>query len=195
MLVLFFLLTGMLYVFGFTGSNFKMARKPQLRLPSQMSSDEQGTGTQFWERIESIKSAGVAAVSGSIAFAPYAIVSQGFSAHPFDAQWEFNHDMLALSIALFGIVYRYAVRQSTNPQLKYGVVGAFVLTRVFNLIHVPDTCSALPLNCGFPFFYVSFSMILEGVSYAIESGLAFQGAAFTLDYCFENKIIKRFTGL
>lgn len=35
-------------------------------------------------------------------------------------QWEFDTDMLALECALLGVVYRYAVREDRNPDLKDG---------------------------------------------------------------------------
>ncbi|XGB43177.1 MAG: hypothetical protein LVS60_05190 [Nodosilinea sp. LVE1205-7] len=40
----------------------------------------------------------------------------------------------ALSASLFGITYRYAVRQDPNPQIKLGVVLAFTLVRGLTLV-------------------------------------------------------------
>ncbi|MBU6229630.1 MAG: hypothetical protein KGQ93_08040 [Cyanobacteria bacterium REEB459] len=40
----------------------------------------------------------------------------------------------ALSTSLFGITYRYAIRQDPNPQIKIGVVLAFTLVRGLTLI-------------------------------------------------------------
>lgn len=40
----------------------------------------------------------------------------------------------ALSTSLFGITYRYAVRQDPNPQIKIGVVLAFSLVRGLTLV-------------------------------------------------------------
>jgi hypothetical protein len=99
---------------------------------------------------------------------------------------------LAISLALFGITYRYAVRDSTNVNLKTGVVGAFALTRVLSMIHVPDSCVSLPLNCGPPFLYFSWSMVLQGLSLGFESLLGYGGAAIVLDSCFKFKFVKRF---
>ncbi len=65
------------------------------------------------ERFESVKTGIVAAISGSIAMAPFALLTQK-SFYPSDAlsaQWELSHDGLAIMLALFGIVYRYAVRK------------------------------------------------------------------------------------
>ena len=43
-----------------------------------------------------------------------------------------------------------AVRQDPNPQLKQGVVGAFVITRALAMLQASEDCSALPLSCGAP---------------------------------------------
>ena len=43
-----------------------------------------------------------------------------------------------------------AVRQDRNPQLKQGVVGAFVITRALAMLQASEECSALPLSCGPP---------------------------------------------
>ena len=43
-----------------------------------------------------------------------------------------------------------AVRQDPNPQLKQGVVGAFVITRALAMLQASDECTALPLSCGPP---------------------------------------------
>ena len=47
----------------------------------------------FQERVESLKSGVIAAVSGSLAFAPYAVVQGLIEPQSFSAQWEFSHDM------------------------------------------------------------------------------------------------------
>ena len=52
-----------------------------------------------------------------------------------------------LSGGLFGITYRYAVRQDPNPQLKAGVVLAFSLVRGLALV---DVAAAVSLH-GWPF--------------------------------------------
>lgn len=139
------------------------------------------------DRFESIKSASVSAIAGSIAYIPFALLSglpMGFS-----AQWEFNSDTLALILALFGITYRYTIRDDATDQLKQGAIGAFAITRAISLIHVPDTCSSLPLNCGPPFFYLDISMILSGLWHFIESYAAFAGSAIAIDNCLDEGII------
>jgi len=123
---------------------------PQLgsedKLPSPGSGDESKGTRKKWatrtsrngdlddnlERFESIKSAITGAFAGSIAAAPIALLSP----NRLTAQWEFDHDALALSLALSALVYRYAVREDPNPMLKQGVVAAFAITRILALLQV-----------------------------------------------------------
>lgn len=96
-----------------------------------------------------------------------AVISSGLSGLGF---W------LSLAIAtfsgsLFGITYRYAVRQDQNPQLKAGVVLAFSLVRGLALV---DVGSALAQG-GWPFLVaVSESWIVFAAAAALlEMGLRF----------------------
>jgi len=66
-----------------------------------------------------------------------------------------------VSGGLFGLTYRYAVRQDANPQLKQGVVGAFALVR--GLAQV-DGSSALAQR-GWPYgIAVGESMVMFGLA-------------------------------
>jgi hypothetical protein len=85
----------------------------------------------------------------------------------------------ALSGGLFGLTYRYAIRQDANPQLKSGVVLAFGLVR--GLAQV-DVGSALAQQ-GWPF-----------VSALAESLLLFAAARAVLDLALQNGWIKPFSG-
>ena len=105
----------------------------------------------FFQRIESIKCLAIGGISGSIGFALVGFIQDIIIEHSTLAQWEFDTDMAALQGGLFAIVYRYCIRQDTNPQLNQGVLGAFVLTRTLSSINVPTYCSAIPLNCEYPF--------------------------------------------
>ena len=96
-------------------------------------------------------------------------------------------------LLLFGVVYRYAVRDDENPMLKQGVVGAFVITRSWALITPPTTCDVVPLNCGAPLGYFNWDMILQGSFAAIETGAACAAAAFAIETCFNKGWIKRCT--
>ncbi|HSM84363.1 MAG TPA: hypothetical protein VLS96_21925 [Nodosilinea sp.] len=80
-----------------------------------------------------------------------------------------------LSGALFGITYRYAVRQDLNPQLKAGVVLAFSLVRGLALVNV---AAAVSLG-GWPF----------GAAIA-ESLLIFAAAAASLELARQQSWIK-----
>jgi hypothetical protein len=65
------------------------------------------------ERIESVKSGIISAICGSLVMAPFALITQKsfYTSDAFSAQWEISHDGLAVMLALFGLVYRYAVRK------------------------------------------------------------------------------------
>jgi len=101
------------------------------------------------QRIESLKSVVLGALSGGIAVTPIAYLHYVyFASNESIAQWEFVTDMSSLQAALFAIVYRYAVRQNDdNPMLNQGVVGAFVIVRTLSNIQVTDTCRSIPLRC------------------------------------------------
>jgi hypothetical protein len=82
---------------------------------------------------------------------------------------------VGLSGGLFGITYRYAVRQDDNPQLKAGVVLAFSLVRGLALV---NGAAALSLG-GWPF----------AVAIA-ESLVAFATAAAGLELARQRQWIK-----
>lgn len=72
-----------------------------------------------------------------------------------------NLMVAGISGGLFGLTYRYAVRQDATPQLKQGVVGAFALVR--GLAQV-DSSSAL-VQGGWPYgIAVGESMVMFGVA-------------------------------
>jgi hypothetical protein len=108
---------------------------------------------------------------------------------------ELSHDGLAVMLGLFGLVYRYAVRQDSNPQLKQGVVGAFVITRTLSMLQASEECSALPLSCGPPLGYFNWEMIATGVGAGVESALAFAAAAAAIELAFSKEFIRRFPTL
>ncbi|KAL7537602.1 hypothetical protein ACHAWF_005843 [Thalassiosira exigua] len=74
-----------------------------------------------FQRIESIKTAALGGVAGSVLSAPFVALHDlpSYGA----AAWEFDTDMAALQGALFAIVYRYCVREEDdNEMLNMGVV-------------------------------------------------------------------------
>jgi len=120
-----------------------------LRAKKEAADAQEEAKFGFAARIESIKCVAVGALAGGIALAPASLIRDVVLNHQRVAQWEFDTDMGSLEAALFAIVYRYCIREDTNPQLKDGVVGAFVLTRLLSRVQVPEYCSAVPLDCKY----------------------------------------------
>jgi hypothetical protein len=132
-------------------------------LSVQTSPDENNEGAKkdnddnkfgFGQRIESVKCLVVGGIVGSVALAPFAalhdliLLSVLAPIHTNGlAQWEFDNDMASVQAALFAIVYRYCIREDTNPQLNQGVIGSFVITRTLSRIVVSPQCSAIVLSC------------------------------------------------
>lgn len=151
----------------------------------------------FAQRIESIKCVVVGAIGGGLALTPFTalhdiIIGRGGLVQNGVAQWEFDTDMGALQAALFAIVYRYCVREDTNPMLNQGIVGAFVLVRTLSRVSVPTYCTAAPLDCGAPLGYFDWDMITQAGLNGIESAALFGAAAVAMEYCFSRKIISKF---
>jgi hypothetical protein len=143
------------------------------------------------EKLESVKAAVFSAVGGSLAVIPYAII-KGALMH-FNSEWEFNIDgLLILTAPLFGITYRYAIRRDNNPNLKQGVIGAFVITRAVATVKVSDICTSIPLNCGPPFYLFTGDMLGTGLEHFFEAGLCFGGAAYLMETLFKSKILSKF---
>ena len=143
------------------------------------------------EKIESVKAAVFSAVGGSLAVIPYAII-KGALLH-FNADWEFNYDgLLILTAPLFGITYRYAIRRDNNPNLKQGVIGAFVITRAVATVKVSDICTSIPLNCGQPFYLFTGDMLLSGLEHFVEAALCFSGSAYLMETLFKSKALSKF---
>jgi hypothetical protein len=145
----------------------------------------------FWQRIDSIKSGVVGAIAGSLASTILLALHDDLI-----QQWEFDTDGAAVSSGLFAIVYRYCVREDTNPQLAQGVVGAFALTRTIARIHVPiATCTALPLTCGPPLGVLNWDLLWQLAWNGAESFVMFGSAAYALEYVTTQRgWISRFPG-
>lgn len=138
------------------------------------------------DRIESLKAAVLAGIVAGLAAAvlllahrvpslgwgaALASIASGLSGSTF---W-ISSVIAGLSGGLFGITYRYAVRQDENSQLKAGVVLAFSLVRGLALVNV---VAAVSLR-GWPF----------AVAIA-ESLLIFATAAASLELARQQKRIK-----
>eukprot|EP00531_Pseudo-nitzschia_arenysensis_P011249 CAMPEP_0116135934 /NCGR_PEP_ID=MMETSP0329-20121206/11455_1 /TAXON_ID=697910 /ORGANISM="Pseudo-nitzschia arenysensis, Strain B593" /LENGTH=229 /DNA_ID=CAMNT_0003630767 /DNA_START=153 /DNA_END=842 /DNA_ORIENTATION=+ len=146
------------------------------------------------QRIESLKSVVLGALSGGIALTPIAYLHYvALSSVPNTAQWEFTTDMSSLEAALFAIVYRYAVRANdNNPMLNQGVVGAFVVVRTLANIQVTDTCQSVPLRCGPPLGYFDWNMIQQAAWGGVESAFLFGAASLAMEFAFKQNWISKF---
>jgi len=170
------------------------------------------------EKIESIKIAAFSALVGTVICIPIAFCTGVLDG--FDPLWQIQHVALLISLVLFGITYRYAVRNDGNPQLKQGVVGSFAITRALCLVKVPlegtgcvasiadtgsvdswDSATApasitsfVPslLDCGAPFHFFTLGMLLIGLVNLLESGIAYGGTAYAIERFSSAGILKRF---
>lgn len=89
------------------------------------------------DRLESIKAGALSALIGGVSATPLNYASSLLTHSPNTlGQWEFDTDMSSLEAALFGIVYRYVVRETdkSNSMLQQGVLGSFAIH--FILINV-----------------------------------------------------------
>ena len=149
----------------------------------------------FYQRIESVKTAIVGAVSGALLSAPVSALRDlpPTSASNGLASWEFDSDASALQGALFAIVYRYCIREDDdNPMLNMGVVGAFVLVRATSRVSVPGYCTALPLDCGEPLGYLDYELIRQLGLGGAEGIALFGGAAMAMEYAHGKGWISKF---
>lgn len=130
------------------------------------------------ERVESAKAAACSAIFGTALSAPL-LLSQS----PGGFVTLESLGGVFVSTALFGVVYRYAVRDDFgNDQLKTGVLGAFGLTRGLGeadvYLHGSDAGSV--------------ASWAEAALLAGESVLTFAFAYAALEYGFKNDILKPF---
>ncbi|MBK4730740.1 hypothetical protein JJD41_12825 [Oxynema sp. CENA135] len=89
------------------------------------------------ERLESVKSGAIAASATVVSFEVFSIINSQlgtgdrfgspFGADPF--HWVVSTAIVAVSGFLFGVTYRYIIRDDANPHLKSGGVLAFGLVR------------------------------------------------------------------
>eukprot|EP00435_Cladocopium_sp_Y103_P035442 s1741_g9.t1 len=141
------------------------------------------------ERLESVKAGATATASGAVAMVPISLLDPD----RLTPRWEFQLDMLALDILLFGVVYRYAVRTGDdNPMLRTGVVGAFVLPRALFLVQLPAECQALPLSCGDPLGYFSWSMLAQVAWQLFAGAVVFAFAFYGLERAIACGLVQRF---
>ncbi|MGK7918560.1 MAG: hypothetical protein AB4080_00935 [Trichodesmium sp.] len=146
----------------------------------------------FAERIESLKAGTLAGISLFLAFGAIALGNNLILAHNFQSLA--NLEILALSwdillqgaIAfisgfLFGVTYRYIIRQDSNPHLKSGAVVAFGSVRGLGQVGVGLNSQATLIDL--------WPLMILGM----ESVLAFALAGFVLDLGISQKWIKPFS--
>ncbi len=131
------------------------------------------------ERVESVKAGTVAAMAGAIAFAGTLGVNY----------WLLEESVLGLvslekiAIAtfsgfLFGVTYRYIIRQDANPHLKSGAILAFGLVRGLATVEVSR---------------MSWQNLLVSGLGVVESIALFAVAAAVLDWGLAQKWLKPFS--
>ncbi len=139
------------------------------------------------ERIESLKTGTLAALSFTLAYSLTLVGNCWVLAEQFEAlsalQMTTDLDLIirvavaGLSGFLFGVTYRYVIREDQNPHLKEGAVLAFGLVRGLASIEgQPNWTGALGLL---------------GVL-GMESIVCFAIARFTLDWALQNHWLKPF---
>ena len=136
------------------------------------------------DRIESAKVGTISATGGVLLSLPLAL-SQ-FNGNAFNQFADVG--ATAVSCALFGIVYRYAVRENIDDfQLKGGVVGAFGLVRGFGQAEVfMDVAS----NNN----ELSFSSFAQAAAICGESVLVFLFAGLCVEAAMARDFVRRKSG-
>lgn len=129
------------------------------------------------ERLESLKAGVLASFSvclgfvitsavNSLVLAKYVPALSNLQSDPLNWHWFVSGAMAGFSGVLFGVTYRYMIREDKNPQLKAGGVLAFGLVRGLAQL---DVGLSLTNN------------VLPFVVLGVESVLWFGLAAITLD--------------
>ena len=125
------------------------------------------------DRIESAKVGTVSAIGGVLLSLPLAL-SQ-FSGNAFNQFADVG--ATALSCALFGVVYRYAVRENIDDfQLKGGVVGAFGLVRGVGQAEVFMDVASNNDELSFAAFAQAAAICGESVLVFLFAGLCVEAA-------------------
>lgn len=147
------------------------------------------------ERVESLKAGSLAGLSCLLAFGAIALVNTLILAQRWDALASLQVRAIDLNFGLrglmallggflFGVTYRYAIRQDVNPQLKSGVVLAFGLVRAFG-----------QLDAGLFFEPGKMPGLQELLPFAVrgvESVVLFAIAGLVLDWAIRRFWIKPF---
>ena len=144
--------------------------------------------TSMTERIESLKAGTLSALSVTLVYIAIALGNDFLLLAQVDLLRDFEIGininlfvrvaMAFLSGFLFGVTYRYIIRDDDNPHLKSGAVLAFGLVRGLALIerekHFADG------------FWLLGILVIESIIY-------FAIAPFTLDWAISHNWLKSFT--
>lgn len=147
------------------------------------------------ERLESLKAGAVAAFAMFLGFGAIAAGNSlilvdrldflaSLQVRAIDLNFAFRGTIALLGGFLFGVTYRYAIRNDTNPQLKSGVVLAFGLVRAFG-----------QLDAGLYFEVGKMPALQELLPFmvgSVESVLLFAIAACVLEWAIGRSWIKPF---
>ncbi len=139
------------------------------------------------ERIESLKAGTLAAFSFTVTYSITAVTNSGMLSKQFElfAPLQITNEvdfLVRVAVAwlsgfLFGVTYRYIIRQDNNSHLKGGAVLAFGLVRGLTPVEVEQNLTE--------------AFWLLGI-FGIESILCFAIARFTLDWAIHLQWLKTF---
>ncbi|RUT10075.1 hypothetical protein DSM106972_005700 [Dulcicalothrix desertica PCC 7102] len=138
------------------------------------------------ERLESLKAAILASFGAIFAFTIINLIQIKFSifSSTFDLHWWLSAAIVLFSGFLFGVTYRYIIRDDNNFQLKAGGVMAFAVVR--GLVQA-DTKLAMVSDIN-----DIFSLALPLAVLLAENVFLFGLAAILLDVAIQNSWIKAF---
>eukprot|EP00878_Enallax_costatus_P023841 GHUV01025395.1.p1 GENE.GHUV01025395.1~~GHUV01025395.1.p1 ORF type:complete len:256 (+),score=126.08 GHUV01025395.1:862-1629(+) len=154
---------------------YSSAVQEQLRVSQALTLDA--------DRVESGKAAAVAAAGGVLGALPFLLSTPAPG-----LQGLLSLGATAAACLLFGVTYRYAVRQdATNMHLRGGVVTAFGLVKALGAADVIQATA----DAGDVF---SAAVVGNSALYAAQCMLVFGFAAAALEAGFSNGLVKRMGG-
>ncbi|WP_088890468.1 hypothetical protein [Leptolyngbya ohadii] len=154
------------------------------------------------ERLESLKAGIVGKLTAAVVYVPIVLLNQQFGG---DSSWrsllqidrlpieQFIPPLVSLAIVLlsgflFGVTYRYVVRQDENPQLQSGAVLAFGLVR--GLAQVEGQLADLLPNLLAQDLDKKMPLWIGGLE-VIESIVLFGAIALLLNWTFDRGWVQR----
>lgn len=124
--------------------------------------------------VESAKVAAIAAFTGSVSTAPVK-ASAFIAGKGMTSQFIFANYALAFQLAVFGVVYRWAVRSDNDDGLRQGMVAAFAACLAVSSTHVKVAFSPemwLELAGNFGLGVLGFGFAAYAIEYAYYEGWA-----------------------